>query len=452
MLKHYSRPLVKEEVSAYCRSRWVALEGGSQAGRVFLRYGHGGEPLKISSPEDFEKLLISYKGVRPRAVYGSINIYSKLERSSDLDDPSNIASSSPVWDIDGNTNVWGSVVEAAKIIVNFLESKGVERSIFLKWSGQGCHVHIHERAFSRELLSKHNPLDIAFSAVEYSLRKLKQQLSEVVSKSGGEVKVENEIDLKRVFTAPLSLHRNLNLCCVCFKPNAIDSFDLSWASPSSFRHDRSWREYAEGEADALAEEALAEVGGYRGWPGSVREVKSTAIASEGKPAAKIGRFQVMALLQAARYYLLTGDLERAKSFGLNRAIFYAWAKHHARGVRHVPMAKGGQRVKEEREGVRLAQICGEEVFVDDSGWFTMGGAVQTPKDYDRQVALNIASAIPYEKAWSAALDYLKSFPPSCLQDQQKFFSEVYKPVRDNFLDLAKGRRGAAHRTLDELFK
>jgi len=34
----------------------------------------------------------------------------------------------------------------------------------------------------------------------------------------------------------------------------------------------------------------------------------------------------MALLQAARYYLLTGDLEKAYSFGLNRAIFYAWAK------------------------------------------------------------------------------------------------------------------------------
>ena len=34
----------------------------------------------------------------------------------------------------------------------------------------------------------------------------------------------------------------------------------------------------------------------------------------------------MALLQAASYYLLKGDLNRAKSFGLNRAIFYAWAK------------------------------------------------------------------------------------------------------------------------------
>ncbi|RLF03778.1 MAG: hypothetical protein DRK00_08185 [Thermoprotei archaeon] len=33
----------------------------------------------------------------------------------------------------------------------------------------------------------------------------------------------------------------------------------------------------------------------------------------------------MALLQAARYCVLTGE-ERAKSLGLNRAISYAWAK------------------------------------------------------------------------------------------------------------------------------
>jgi len=44
--------------------------------------------------------------------------------------------------------------------------------------------------------------------------------------------------------------------------------------------------------------------------------------NEEKP--RIGRFQVMGLLQAARYYVLYGDLEKAKSFGINRAIFYAW--------------------------------------------------------------------------------------------------------------------------------
>jgi len=43
-------------------------------------------------------------------------------------------------------------------------------------------------------------------------------------------------------------------------------------------------------------------------------------------ARRIGRFQVMALLQAARYYVLTRDYEKALSFGLNGATSYAWAK------------------------------------------------------------------------------------------------------------------------------
>ena len=54
-------------------------------------------------------------------------------------------------------------------------------------------------------------------------------------------------------------------------------------------------------------------------------------------ALDIGRFQVMALLQTARYYRLHGDLMRAKSFGLNRAVFYAWAKHYGpRSVKTLP--------------------------------------------------------------------------------------------------------------------
>ncbi|MCD6195448.1 MAG: hypothetical protein J7J82_01515, partial [Staphylothermus sp.] len=36
----------------------------------------------------------------------------------------------------------------------------------------------------------------------------------------------------------------------------------------------------------------------------------------------------MALLQAARHYIFHKDLDKAKSFGLNRAIFYAWAKYY----------------------------------------------------------------------------------------------------------------------------
>jgi hypothetical protein len=40
----------------------------------------------------------------------------------------------------------------------------------------------------------------------------------------------------------------------------------------------------------------------------------------------VGRFQVMALLQAVRAKALGYPLDEAESFGLNRAIFYAAAK------------------------------------------------------------------------------------------------------------------------------
>jgi hypothetical protein len=46
--------------------------------------------------------------------------------------------------------------------------------------------------------------------------------------------------------------------------------------------------------------------------------------------ATVGRFQVMATLQAARAYLLGKSLCTAKSFGLNRALFYAATKKDLR--------------------------------------------------------------------------------------------------------------------------
>ena len=45
----------------------------------------------------------------------------------------------------------------------------------------------------------------------------------------------------------------------------------------------------------------------------------------------VGRFQVMALLQAARAKALGYPLDEAESFGLNRAIFYAAAKRGFKG-------------------------------------------------------------------------------------------------------------------------
>jgi hypothetical protein len=66
----------------------------------------------------------------------------------------------------------------------------------------------------------------------------------------------------------------------------------------------------------------------------------------------VGRFQVMALLQAARAKALGYPLDEAESFGLNRAIFYAAAK---RGF------KGGTGSKHPGEEHVLREIAGRSI-------------------------------------------------------------------------------------------
>jgi hypothetical protein len=56
---------------------------------------------------------------------------------------------------------------------------------------------------------------------------------------------------------------------------------------------------------------------------------------------KIGRFQVMAILQAARAEALGLPEDSAYSWGLNRAIFYAAAK---RGFRGGTAARAGGKI------------------------------------------------------------------------------------------------------------
>lgn len=456
MLAHYSRPEVKREIAEYCRGRWVAVEGEEQGGRVFMRYWrHGGSPITVAEPSDVDEVFRRLRGVRPRTIYASINVYRELRVAEDADKPENIARSTPTWDVDADLDSWRYALRAAEVIVSRLDREGVSRSVFLKWSGRGVHVHIHEGAFSPELLSKHNPLDVSFAVVEYVLRKCRDDLVKLAVRApltGRPLRVEDKVDLKRVFTAPLSLHRQLDLCCVCFKPNDLASFSIDWARPSSYRHDPSWREHIVGEGDELALKALSEVGGYDGWPGRPKQertiVEPPALEVEEAPPGKIGRFQAMGLLQAARYYLLTGDLERAKSFGLNRAVFYAWAKRYARD--RIVSAK---RPPPPRDGRRVEMLGDEGAYVSPRGWFALGDVEQTPSDYDKQIAKKIDAVIPYEEAWRAALEYLKSFPRSVLLDQQRFFNEVYKPVRDDLLSIVRRMKGKGRQlTLDQLFK
>jgi len=330
-------------------------------------------PLTINSSDELDEAFRRFRIFKPRTVYASINVYHSLEDAEDVENSSNIVRSTPIWDVDASLDSWEYALKAADIIVSSLEKEGLDKSLYLKWSGRGIHIHIHEEAFSQNLLERSNPLDVAFSVVEYVLRKTKGQLAGLAAKAPQSadrpLRIENKIDLKRVFTAPLSLHRHLDLCCVCFKPNDLYNFNPDWARPKGCRHDESWKNYGEGEGDNLAEKALNEIGGYDGWPETSKtKLERTAVQAETlveeAPVKEVsdkrlGRFQVMGLLQAARYYLVTGNLERAKSFGLNRAVFYAWAKRYARD-RLVQPRKGAGTPRSYAGDRRMEQL-GDEV-------------------------------------------------------------------------------------------
>ena len=441
--EHYFRRDVAEEIFRYSRMRWAALEGRLGGGRVFIRY-RDNVPLHFTSPESVSSTIARYFGVGVRAVYVTAAVWRSLKSRDDVEREENIVKYTPFWDVDLVDGGWRAALAAAEALVRVLEGEGVSESVYLLWSGRGVHVRVNENALSDDLLEELSitPVDAAFAIVEYVLRKGSEAIRSAAKRSGGEVKVENLIDAKRVFTAPLSLHRELDRVAVCFTPNELSSFTLEWTNPGSFKHNPCWGRHYVGELDDLLRKALREI--------DLKAKRHAAVATSPEVLARkarrapqphptlrrVGRFQVMGLLQAARYYLLYSDLEMAKSFGLNRAIFYAWAKKRGQvAARKAYGASPSVRAKassKDKEGVKLVEVAGEEAFQAPSGFFTMGGEEQRPEDYDRQIAEKISGVVPYEKAWEAALKYLRKFPKHVLLDPRKFYEKVYKPVRDDF--------------------
>lgn len=255
-LKHYEKPEVRKEIVDYCKNRWIAIHcettGGDEA-RVMIRYD-GGKPLKIDSEYEFTRLINRYIKYRPRAFYATTHIYSKLETREDVLDRSNIIYSSPVWDIDSKDGDWRKVIRKAWEIVSMLDSFGVSKSVFIKWSGRGAHVHINPFCFSVDIRRKIEPIDIAYAVTSFIANKLESTEGLVV---------ESRIDIQRVFTSPLSLHRILNRVAVCLPPDKLEEFDISWTDLNSYVHfPDSWRSFSEGEGDDLAERAFTSIGPY----------------------------------------------------------------------------------------------------------------------------------------------------------------------------------------------
>jgi len=411
------------------------LEGSRGNERIFIRY-RGGKPLVFENSSSVIHYVIKYRELNVRTIYASINIYGVLSSQDFLDDPSNIVTVTPFWDIDiDGLDNWRWAIEIARLFVDFLEKIGIKRSVYLVWSGEGLHIRIHEKAIPSEALFDRNPVDVAYAIVEYVIEQNKERLKEVVIKSNSAVKIENLVDIKRVFTVPLSLHRKHDLVAVVLNTRDIDSFDLSWAQIENFKSSDAWRMYSIGEAENLVVEALKFLD---------KTKTRTKINSENVSTPQLGldmvkvegeipRFQLMAILQAARYYLLTRDIEKAKSFGLNRAIFYAYLKYYSRGVRS-SRGRGSEDGENLNKFERSKALFVEDgVEVSPSGLFIIGGKEQTPEDYDKNVIRKVETALPYEIVWNAALKYVSRFPKHILIDPQKFYEYVYEAVRDNFI-------------------
>lgn len=257
-IKHYFRTDVQREITEFCRERWMAAHCIDKSGELVFRRYLDGKPMTVKSEEDFAELLKRLKNTA-RAFYATANKYPAVEHVKDVEF-SRAYRCTPTWDIDGALQNWRGTISAAKEILRILESEGVEKSVYLKWSGNGCHIHIHEEAISEAVISKAHPLDLAYAIVEYVNIKAASKIIEELKAAN--VQVENRMDAGRVFTCPLSLHRQLDVVCICLKPNQIDDFTPEWIRPANFRHNPSWRDFQRGEADALAAKAYRTVGGY----------------------------------------------------------------------------------------------------------------------------------------------------------------------------------------------
>ncbi|WP_244403896.1 hypothetical protein [Pyrolobus fumarii] len=468
-VEYYKRGDVAEEVAAFLCGRWAAVEGEGKRWARWLER----RPLSICKPGDVVRVLSVFQAIKPRTFYGTIELFKRLETPSDVEEgyDGNVKAATVFIDIDivdesRVADAWKYVVEAARLISEWLEERGVKRSVYLLWSGAGMHLRIHEGAFDYEHLGAH-PIDVAFAVAEYVLESLEPKLWEVVVKSKGMIKIENLVAPKRVFTAPLSLHRRLDSVAVTLKPDALDEFTPDWSRPDSYQHDPSaWRVYERGEATSLAEEALKRIGKVK--KRTLMEARASKLgfgynaglvqqALRPSEPREPGRFPVMALLQAARYYLLYGDMDKAKSFGLNRAIFYAWAKYYGPARRaRIHVASSASESSSSKRYYRRGGgegewkiVAGEKVQVGPDGWFMMGGVEQRPEDFDRQVTRKFEEAgINFEEAWRAALEYVKKFPKSVLMDPQRFYKEVYEPVRDRFVERVLKKRDSGS-TLDK---
>ena len=148
---------------------------------------------------------------------------------------------------------------------------------------------------------------------------------------------------------------------------------------------------------------------------------------------RITRFTVMATLQAARVRQLGFSEASAFSWGLNRAIFYAAAK---RGFGGKTQRTGSPEGVEAPAPQNLYSIGEDEAYRDPDATelrFTIGGETQTEDAFRRQVAARFGTAKNFERAWREAMGTVGAFDEQVLRSGQRFYSQVYRPIRDELV-------------------
>jgi len=150
-------------------------------------------------------------------------------------------------------------------------------------------------------------------------------------------------------------------------------------------------------------------------------------------ALRITRFTVMATLQAARASKLGLSEQSAYSWGLNRAIFYAAAKRGFGGRRRA--GEGGESARGPATE-NLYSLGNDEAYRDPNSpelLFTIGGETQTEEKFRKQVAVRFGSDENFLRAWNEAMEAVGGFGDDVLRSGNLFYSQVYKPVRDQLV-------------------
>jgi len=146
---------------------------------------------------------------------------------------------------------------------------------------------------------------------------------------------------------------------------------------------------------------------------------------------KVSRFQVMAILQAARAYVVGLPVESAYSWGLNRAIFIAAAK---RGFKDGGAGRPGKPglASKSKDTYFLGDDMAYKSEKDGVLLFTIGGEIQTPEAFDRQVKSRFGKG--FRSAWAEGLAHVKKFDKETLLSADEFYRMAYRPVRDELAE------------------